>query len=269
MKLPVFFHIPKNAGTYTYNVSFWSLYINLFKPERLWNLEVFKKNKLSYRLVCKPKDKIQDENYLKMNDANWRRVTINNLDFEDLDIYFVEVCDVSFNSYKEDIYKNLPDHVEPYEFLILRESYSRTQSLYSYVQSAQSSHENYHAKFGDMTFVQYLNSEMLEGGWLIRSLIDLPNEIPITQEHFEQVCGILDNMLVFDVKNVDENLKKIFGYCYDIDIVKLRADSYKNKTVGKIDTPFESLDDNTKRAFLNQVKWDNDLYNKYVAISQT
>lgn len=261
-KLPVFFHIPKNAGTYTYNIAFRSVFLNLLDKGRACNLEVFKNEKLSYRLICEIKN--ENQKYFKMNYASWRRTDFNDLNFNDFHIYFVEVCDVSFNSYKEDIYKNLPDVVEPYEFLILRESYSRTQSLYSYIQSAQSSHENHHGKFGDMTFVQYLNSEMLEGGWLIRSFIDLPNEIPITQEHFEQVCGILDNMLVFDVKNVDEYLKKIFGYCYDIDVIKLRADSYKNKTVGKIDTPFESLDDNTKRTFLNQVKWDNDLYERYV-----
>jgi hypothetical protein len=264
MKLPVFFHVPKNAGTYTYNVSFWSLCINLLDSEKPWSLEVFKNNKLSYRLICKLKDESQDEKYFRMDAGYWRRVSINNLDFNDLDIYFLEVCDVSFNSYEEDIYKNLPADLEPYEFLILRESYPRTQSIYSYIQSARSQHEPSHDSFSGMSFEEYLNSPLLEGGWLIRSLIDLPNEIPITQDHFEKACEILDRMLVFNVKNVDENLKKIFRYCYDIDTAKLRADSYKNKTADKIDTTFDSLNDKTKTAFLNQVKWDNDLYKKYI-----
>ena len=268
-KLPVFFHIPKNAGTYTYNISFWSLCNNLLNSERPWSLEVIKNNQLSYRLICKLKDQSQDKKYLRMDDGYCRRVNIEGLNLNDLDIYFMEVCDVSFNSYKEDIYKNLPDSVEPYEFLILRESYSRTQSLYSYIKSEQSSHENYHGKLGDMTFAQYLNSEMLEGGWLIRSLIGLPNEIPITQEHFEQVCGILDSMLVFDVKKVDEYLKKIFGYCYNIDTSELKAERYKNKTANKREVPFDSWDHETRDRFMLQTYWDRKLYKKYVDIAQT
>lgn len=264
LKVPTFFHIPKNAGTYVYNVSFWSLCVNLLNSEKPWALEVFKNSKLSYRLICRLKNQSQDQKYLRMDAGYWRRVDINDLDFNDLDIYFLEVCDVSFNSYEEDIYKNLPANVKPYEFLILREPYPRIQSIYSYTQSKRSRHEPSHDSFSGMSFEEYLNSPLLEGGWLIRSLVDLPNEIPITEEHFNSACEILDRMLVFDIKNVDKNLKKIFRYCHDIDIAKLRDDSYKNKTINKINKPFDSLKEDTKIAFLNQVQWDNLLFKKYI-----
>lgn len=269
IKLPVFLHVPKNAGTYTYNVSFWSLCNNLLNSERPWSLEVIKNNELSYRLICKLKDQSQDKKYIRIDEGYCRRVDIEDLNFNDLDVYFLEVCDVSFNSYKDDIYKNLPHNLRPYEFLILREPYSRIESIYSYIQSARSKHEPSHDSFSGMSFEEYLNSPLLEGGWLIRNLIGIPNEIPITEGHFDKTCKILDEMLVSDVTNVDSNLEKIFRHCYDIDTSELKAERYKNKTANKREIPFDGLDHETRDKFMLQTYWDYKLYKKYVDISQT
>ena len=258
-KLPVFFHIHKNAGTYIYHSSWRTFFINPLASSRPWNLEILKENKVSYRMICDLKDETQDEKYIRLNRSGVdRRVDIDDLDFNDLHIYFIEICGFSFNSYKEEIYKNLPTDLELYEFIFLREPYSRIQSLYSYIHTMKPINEG----ICDKSFVEYLNSSELECGWLIRVLSDIPNNIPICQEHYDETCRILDGMHVSNTDNVDQELNKIFHHCYRIKAEKSPPD-FSNKTQEKINISFNQLDDNTKTTFLNNTKWDIKLYNRY------
>ena len=264
IRVPVFFHIPKNAGTYVYNVSFQFLRSNSFDPLGIWNLEITKNDRLSYRLICKPKDKSRDEKYRKINNAHLRRVDIEDLDLEDLEIYFLEVCDVSFNSCAEDIYKFLPVNVKPYEFLFLREPYERILSLFSYIKSEQSKHEATHKSIENKSFMNYLNSPQLEGSWLIRNFLKIPNETPITEDHFKKTCKILDDMIVCDTKYVDASIKKVLKDCYNLDATFDFGKVFANKTKEKPDIPFDSLDHETRDRFMLQTYWDYKLYKKYV-----
>jgi len=263
-KLPVFFHIPKNAGTYVYNVSFRLISSKLDVRGKLYNLQVQKGDRTVYRLICSAKNELSDK-YKRMDKAAWVRVNYEDLDFNDLNVYFIEVCDVSFGIYKEDIYKKLDKNTKLCEFLVLRDPYERVLSLFSYLKSSQSSHESTNGVFGDMTFVEYLNSPYLEGSWLIRSLLQIPNETPITKEHFDNTCEILDNFLISDIKDVDKLISKVFYMCFNIKDCNITQQKiYSNKTKQKITHDFNSLSEKTKENFNNQTKWDLKIYNKYI-----
>lgn len=262
-KLPVFFHIPKNAGTYVYNYTFWVVFINTLKKKNPCNLEVIRDGVIAYRLICSSDASLDSNTYKRMNQGYWRQVEIDNLNLDDLNVFFIEVCDSSFSKYKDDIYNKLDSDVVPYEFLFLREPYLRIQSLYSYIQSSDSSHEDTNNSFGDKSFIEYLNSSQLEGGWLIRALLDIPNNVVIQQEHYDETCRILDQINVSDTSDVRGELNKIFHNCYDITDIN-DAEVADNKTQSKVDILFNCLDESTKTSFLNQVKWDIKLYNKYV-----
>lgn len=261
-KLPVFFHIPKNAGTYVYNYAFWSLFINTLKSVNPCNLEVIKDGAIAYRLICNSDEPLDGNIYKRMNQGYWRQVDLDSLNLNDLNIFFIEVCDSSFFNYKDEIYSKLDSNTLPYEFLFLREPYSRIQSLYSYIQSSASSHEDTNNSFGNKSFIEYLNSSQLEGGWLIRALLGIPNSVMIQQEHYDKTCKILDQMHVSDTGDVRSTLNKVFNNCYGITDIN-NAEVVANKTQNKIDIPFNSLDESTKIAFLNQAKWDIELYNIY------
>ena len=71
MKLPVFFHIPKNAGTYVYNASYWTISNNLLNSEKPWSLEVFKNNQIAYRIICEPKNLDVQSKYTKVDAGYW------------------------------------------------------------------------------------------------------------------------------------------------------------------------------------------------------
>ena len=269
MMLPVFFHIPKNAGTYVYNVSFRLISSKLDVGGRLYNLQVQKGDRIVYRLICSAKNGLSDK-YKLMNNAGWVVVQYDDLNLDDLNLYFVEVCSSSFGCYREEIYDNLQSDAEPYEFLILREPYERTLSLFSYLTSPQSEHELTSGIFDGMEIVDYLNSDYLEGSWLIRNLLNIPNETPIIKQHFDGTCEILDNFLISDIKNVDSLLSQVFGYCYGIkDCSVKQQEIYSNKTKIKVECDFDSLDQQTKDHFNNQTQWDNKLYKRYVNITQT
>ena len=262
-KLPVFFHIPKNAGTYIYNASFRLIGSKLDVGGKLYNLQVQKGNRIVYRLICSAKNRLSDK-YKPMNNSGWVVVQHDDLNLDDLNLYFVEVCSSSFGCYREEIYDNLPSDTKPYEFLILREPYSRILSIYSYLTSPQSSHELTSGSFGDKTFIEYLNSDQLENSWLIKSFLDIPHDTVINKDHYRATCDILDGMFVSDINDTDFSLSNVLNKCYgfkNIDIPNQKI--YPNKTSKKIDQPFKTLDKATKIHFNNQTKWDRLLYEKF------
>ena len=176
------------------------------------------------------------------------------------------MVDGGLTNYREDIYNILPSEIKPYEFMCLREPYLRIQSLYSYIQSNQSNHEPTNSAYESLSFIEYLNSPLLEGGWLIRRLLGIEDQIPIEQTHFEKVCQILDNILICDIDDVSSCVCKVYKDCYNIDVstnlISGEGACY-NKTYNKVNVPFDSLDYKTRSAFLNQTKWDRKIYNTY------
>jgi hypothetical protein len=229
-KLPVFFHIPKNAGTYINNRCF-SFFKQRFGGKDCYHIDVLKDGVITYRLLCRSSKKLCSD-YTSINKICYQ-INFEDLRLDELDLFLLRVADVGFETYKQDIYSLLPENIKPYEFLCLREPYSRTQSLYSYIQSSQSSHEDTNYKFGNLSFVEYLNSPQLEGSWLIRRFLKIPNEIPITEEHFKKTCDLLSEMLIFGMDDIDESLFKVFMECYGMDCRSITANVYDNKTKEK------------------------------------
>ena len=260
-KLPVFFHIPKNAGTYINNRCF-SIMRQQSDGRSPYHIDVLKSGVICYRVLCFCTAGLSDS-YKKINNVCYQ-VNIEDFDLNSLQLFMIRVSDSGFKSYQKDIYALLPDDVQPYEFICLREPYDRIQSLYSYIQSAQSSRETTHMAFGKKSFVEYLNSPQLEGSWLLRNLLNIPNETPVTREHFDKTCKLLDHMFVFNTGDVDQSLAKVFMDCYSFDSSNIIDVVYNNKTQDKINVSFDSLDDMTKVSFLNQTRWDKKLYNNYV-----
>ena len=261
MKLPVFFHIPKNAGTYINNRCF-TVMRHQANGRPPYHIDVLKSGVICYRLLCFCPGGLND-NYKKINNVCYQ-VNIEDLDLNSLQLFMIRISDSGFKSYQKDIYSLLPADVQPYEFVCLREPYDRIQSLYSYIQSAQSSKETTHMEFGEKSFIEYLNSPQLEGSWLLRNLLNIPNEMPVTQEHFDKTCKLLDRMYVFNTDDVDRSLAKVFIDCYNFDSSNIKDEVYNNKTQDKINIPFNDLDTSEQEAFLRQSAWDREIYRKYI-----
>ncbi len=260
MKLPVFFHIPKNAGTYITSTSYYAAH-ELSNGNKYY-VDVVKGNITFYRLICFDQGDLNNK-YKKVNSDRYQ-VNFEDLDLSDLKLIMIRICDAGFGCYHEDIYSSLPIDVQPYEFICLREPYDRILSLYSYIQSAQSSKEPTHRAFGKNSFIEYLNSSQLEGSWLIRNLLNIPNEVSVDQEHFNNTCKLLDNMYVFTTSNVNDSVVKVFEDCYDFKFNTIQyRNVVRNQTQNKLNVSFDSLDMQSKTAFLNHTSWDRQIYERY------
>lgn len=263
-KLPVYFHIPKCAGTYVYNTSICMLreYVSA-----TYVIVVTRGSDILFRFGATIKNTLNEEKYKQENRFRYS-VDVNDLDINDLNLLFVEVCASSFSDYKNSIYDKLPKNIIPYEFIILREPYSLATSLYNYLLSNKSAHELAHADFKYKKFEDYLNCSELTGAWLPRNLLNIVNTELVTEEHYNKTCSILDNMLVADIPDTTSTLLKVFEHCYGLTdktaIDKLALNSRnRNETNNKQPVPYSSLREDTKRHFNNQTKWDRQIYNKY------
>ena len=281
MKLPVFFHIPKNAGTYIGSMSLPCLRQYITESDiDIWewyHLDVRRDDTTYYRIIGYRSRGDLNDRYIRQPGLGNHRISFYNVDIKDLNFedfipFALTVVDRGFTNYKEDIYNRLPSEIKPYEFMCLREPYSRIQSLYSYIQSNQSNHEPTNSAYDSLSFVEYLNSSLLEGGWLIRRLLGIEDQIPIEHKHFERVCQILDNMLICDIGDVFSCICKVYKDCYGIDVSTSLTSgdcACYNKTYNKVNVPFDSLDDKTRSAFLNQTMWDRKIYDIYSNVNIT
>jgi len=260
MKLPVFFHIPKNAGTYVFKSSFSALE-NCYEQNGCYRINVLKDEVVHYRLLCTTSRDLDSEIYTKIGRSRFQ-VKLSDLKFDHLSMFMLVISSEGFKSYKEDIYSILPDNVSTHEFLCLREPYSRAQSLYSYLNSNQSSHEPTHKSMDNKSFVEYLNSDQLESSWLIKNLLDLPCEEPVTQDHFDNTCKLLDAMDVCGIDTIDSCLAKVLKECHNLDIGGKRP--HMNETIDKDVSTFESMDELTRNNFIVKTKWEQQLYDKYI-----
>ena len=277
--IPVFFHIPKCAGTYIFNRIFAVCSILGLNDHKEFNrytiktCEVLKNGEIAYRIIVRDvKNQCPDLSSFKPvegDDFSYR------VDFNDwlkqkhhFEIWGLCVQDISFSDFEDERTDVLNEEKDLYYLTCLRDSYDRAISVFSYLSSSQSKHENTHEKFGDISFEEYLNSEHLEDCWVIRVFNNIPDSAVITDDDFYKTINILSTMHVFNMGNVDESLKSIFKICYNVNIDDyLSHGTYlnvvKNETKEKINAPFLSLKPDTRKNFLKRTEFDRKLYNYF------
>lgn len=266
-KLPVFFHVPKCAGTYVYSILIRILTRYVLGVNNIKYIIVTRGNNTLYRLVCTTANPLNNK-YIKQD--RWTYfVNYDDLDINDLNLFFVEVCPTSFNNYKDYIYKNLPEGVRPYEFIILRDPYSLATSLFNYLTSDVSNHEPTGTSIEFNKFEDYLNSSRLQRSWLLHNLLNIPDPVPITLDDFNKTCDILDGMLVTGMSDVDSTILKVIEDCFNIvdkDIINKIPEFSKTRNINpyKVEVLFSDLQEETKVNFLVNAKWDFKIYNKYI-----
>jgi len=286
-KIPIFYHIPKCAGTYINNVCFAALR-EAADGEPCYHIDITKDGHIAYRLLCYGEVTFNNA-YNKINNVCYS-VDFDHFKLQQLKIFMVRVADYGFYSINQDLRHFLKRGQEFQEFICLRDPYQRALSMFNYTQSENSSHELYHNAFANLTFEDYINSTQIEDSWLIRRLTGLEGIIPITQKNFDKACSSLDKMRVFDISKVDVRLRKIMLECHDIDIKNLNIFAYgtqeetrqarqeyarsgrknkkniifKNKTEKKENIRLHQLKKETREAWQFKSQWDRKIYNNYV-----
>ena len=282
-KIPVFLHIPKNAGTYVLG---WTMTLfRYYGITKDWNDKVGWNYNLR-RILLQHENKqistlfVYDPHKVRESNQSFAQHPTNKycnivqlqnfleeLKNKKLTLFSVIVEADGVHYIKENLYNGICelDNSHPLYYTIFRDTYNRSESLYNYINSSKSLHEPTHNTFKSKTFSEYLNSYELEDCWLIRKLINITGNEIINEEIFNRACAVLDDFKIKDIKHTDELIDDVFTECYNIsqNIVSTNDKNvFKNSTSS--DTfVFDDLDYITRDVFLERTRFDRKLYNKY------
>jgi hypothetical protein len=280
-QIPVFYHVPKNAGTY---VSDWMLvafrhyrrtytdWINAFSLEQdsIKCLQITSNGFVIAKLL------IGDPNYFcetltvfhkKHSKTEWD-IDVSNVTKELLASVFlfgVIIEARGFCSHTELI--NLVKNYNLYRFIILREPFSRAQSVYNYLTSNLSAHERTHGKIKSPTFEDYVLSEQLEDSWIIRNFNYVDNSTALNENLYQQTIKTLEQFHVFFIEYTDKGLQEVFLTCYGFDITQIKKREWdiftKNETTNK-KIKFEQLSLKAQTTFKTRTYWDERLFKTFI-----
>jgi len=277
--LPVYYHVPKNAGTYVTNMSL--LYFRGFRRnytdwndrgyETIKNVEIIDEhNNTLARLITGDPDNMCVSDVLMSNndvDTSHHRVMLSDLTsscIHRLKLFILIIEDHGF-SMGEHICKMVKNNRPYQEYVTIREPFSRTVSWYSYITSEASSHEPLH-QCVKTSLENYIKSDIFESNWLMRKLIGVSDSDDFTYEHYEQAKNRLNNFNVYNVRDTDQMIDTMFGTCYSL----TREDfppgipppaRNENDLKGKI--KFEDLDPVIQQQYLDRTYWDRKLWEIY------
>jgi len=286
--VPVFVHIPKNAGTYIQGVMF--RYLKRVMEAGGFLRKITVENELvNMTMFCNFKqDYWKTDPHMKPHPVSVFRGVINTragwctvdtfkqyVVHDHFDILFCVAEPVSKPSnavfdIRDTIYTihdmlNEYD-IKPINFLILRDAFTRQQSLYSYLCSDESVHEPSHNLLKAESFINFLNSNDLEDSWLVRSLTGTRHST-LNESLYAQACAFLDanHFHIQNINNTDQLITDVVDQCF---ASPLSSDDFEepqhNKTKNKPGISLQDLDTDTRENFLNYTYWDRKLWERYL-----
>jgi len=276
--LPVFYHVPKNAGTYVTNLSL--LYFrgyrrtetdwNDYGYETIKNIELLNEHGTVARLLCgDPKNICIEDPVLQNNPHDKSHHTVSYLDtsktcIKDLVLFQIIIEDAGFHL-GDDILHQFSNSRTPEQWIILREPFSRSVSWYSYVTSSVSAHEPLH-QYVTTSFVKYIESPIFESNWVMRKLVGVPDDQDFTEKDYKHAIAKLDKFNVYDITHVDEMVDEMFKSCYNIDRHSFPPSGEppsRNQNPVKDKIKFEDLSKRIQEMYVEKTYWDRKLWKRY------
>jgi hypothetical protein len=276
-KIPIFYHIPKNAGTYTisYFIKFFEYWRDNYTDWNDYSVEGFsnikfvclvKDNRILARLLLGDLNQFLDQylgNITQQSESEFK-IDLDEVTSEFLNNFFVFAVIIQSEGFK---YRStLLAHLANfsfYEFMILRESFSRVRSLYAYAVSEESVHESIHFLLKSESLEKYILLDECEDCWLIRNILGLDDIIEIEQFHFDAAVDILQTFNVYDIKRVDRAIKNSILSCYDIDVEQLNLsfdNIFRNQSNTFVNIEYSNLCAEAQEHFKQRSFWDRKLY---------
>jgi len=280
-KIPVFYHVPKNAGTYFISVMI--LFLRLFRREKTnWlmfkhetikNIEVFNDGKSVARILLGDPENLISRRYRTKDPAKvYHKVEFKKLDMQIISKCFVWGIIIEPDGFIDDQY--FLDLFDQFNFdfkksIILREPYARARSFYNYIVDDMSKHEWTHGLITGNNFEEYLESGYVEDSWVIRNICGIGNSTEIEDYHYDKTKAKLMQFFVVDISKTNKLLSKIFSICYNYNFEDLPPEwsinFTKNSSSKKYMTNFEDLPEHIQIKFSERVKFDRRLYLDHVS----
>ena len=269
--IPIFYHIPKNCGTYVYHSFLHSA--RAYNQRKIQIIRII----LEEKFVIAKLIVIDNLNFLneygKFTSLNSAKITWN-LSVEDLtedilqrlSIHSVFIDGRGFR-HTETSLKSLFLFLAKFslhKFIILREPFSREQSLYHYLTSDKSKHEKTHGIFKSDSFQEHIVSKQLQDSWLIRNLSGISSEVELTENYFNRSCEVLNNFNVYDTKDTDTAIKEMLLKCFNIQEFDIESVANKKHDNIYIKIKFEDLPVDVQNTFKERKYWDQKIYEHFI-----
>lgn len=267
-KIPLFFHIPKSAGSYIRS-RLWRVFMDEIEDRKnAKNIIVTSKegNEI-FRFSVSDTDNITKDNSFKKDLYYDESVFV--IDFESLkklnlkkvvNVFDASVLAEGFGMWQEfeKLIKNIAKK-DTLRFTVLRDPLQREMSLYNYIVVDQPKYEKNNYKIREKSFKEYAFSERMSDSWLLRNLVDVNGEI--SDKHLDEALDILNGFDVYDIINVEKCIKKTIKKCYNLDVKTTHNSAvFRNKSKTEKQTDF---DKKFLTFFYKKKKYDYALYNKY------
>ena len=286
--IPIFFHIPKCAGTYVTGCMH-----SLFRQHYRNHLDANEQqdNRQLQRLTVDipnhglltifaftPAKYYNDASLMTKIDDYASRVSVfklfslvKNLEIEifsiiiEPDFYWGDIknlidlrpsfdaayalCDIANSNYKC--------------FGTLRSPFQRVLSAYAYLCEESSSHEPNHKKIMCESLKGYIMSDQLEDSWVIRSLSGKPYSQALEQSDFDYVINFLKDFTF--TLNAEDSINDVFKKSYNINLKDCEfIEANRNQNPDKQNLKLNDLDQETQNKYKNVTQFDYALYKHFI-----
>lgn len=279
--LPVFFHVPKAAGTYAI-----SIFIGLLRAYRLKsphsvsalhetikNIQIHHNSAIIGRLIaldwnnaasvhCKPIGDSPIDYTCTMDDVI-QLLKVPPTQFE----CFVLCVESDGFPIWETIVKPFENTFKCHKFMFMRDPIERQISLFNYLSSDKSAHEYSHENVrqdpdGKADFDVFLkNHGSYEDSWLIRMLCKVPIREKLNQTHLDSAIQILNQFTISSMSDVDRGIELQFDMAHNVTLSKINKRFLSETQYNATESKRIPQVSEQARAHLF---WDYKLYDHYV-----
>lgn len=282
--IPVTLHIPRNSGTYQ-SWLFQRFLVNSFEDTNMFNVRRICVNQPTYSLIfyCYMNDQayLSDDRMDQTTEDERQTLCTMKTFLEYLRSDMLTIMSVFIvskhtdNLDMRDSWFDVRDVLKiqnsiPYNFITIRDTFSRQQSIHNYLSSIQSKHEPTH-KALTRKLHDYVCSDKLEDSWLIRCLTGMPMSSAINRHWYSQALKfITDNDIkIVEIDHVIDSLEIIYKLCFDISFIKKVVTNNNILTMNtnksrKMKIPFHKMSKKARVTFLSRTRWDRYIYQTLV-----
>ena len=277
--VPVFYHVPKNAGTYTISLLFNYLrfYITDFlKVQRRYptfvtprNIVIRKNNLELARILGHDPNNFCGvcELFQKGDPCDETHYFIELEDLDESILLNVSIFAVIIEADGFRVHSEICKNFNKYnlkKFIILRDPVERMFSFFNYINSDSAKHEPTYGIIPN-NLSEYVNSHFIEDSWLIRQFANVSDTEGINDNHYDITYNELKHFDVADISNTENLIKQVYANYLNIILSDADRNSLSHDLVSNQSKKHNNdLSEQDLQVVNERMKYEIKLYNNLV-----